>query len=131
MGIKCLLPQSVIVSAGEQDIPQQIYRFVIPVGTAAISADSSDQTIYLMHTLDVPEAFLFKTAFAITPPIDRTSFLLMLESTGSVSSLLSYKRETISLNGDFSDLAEYQKDAIEISYMKVSQSLYYEVYGRN
>ena len=131
LGIKAPLPQSVAVPEGGHGFSQRIFHSVIPVGTAIISAESSDPSIYLLHLIDYPEAFLFRVAFAITPPIDRASFLLMLESTGRVSGLLCYKRESVFLAGDASELFEYQRDAIEISYMKASQSIYYEVFGRN
>lgn len=132
LGIKHLLPKTNLrMAQGEQDSPDIYFHSVIPVGTAIIAADSRDPSIYLLHLIDCPEAFLYKIAFAINPPIDRANFLLMLESTGHVSGLLCHKRESVSLYGDASELFEYQRESIEIFYRKVSIALNYEVLSRN
>jgi hypothetical protein len=109
-----------------------IFHSLFCVGTALVSADESDPNLYF-RLLATPEAYFFEIACAITRPLDRASFLLMLESIGRVSSLLCYRVEILEYNLDnvFADVFLKKWATTKVSYLETCQALYLEVYGKN
>jgi hypothetical protein len=132
--IKHPLPTPIVTETAPngQCLFQQYFHTIIPVGTALVPA-TSDNLEPLIHLVNSPESFLFEVAFAQTHPVDRASFMRMIESIAETSNLLCYRVETIEIGEDADPYETFDErsNLTERAYYEASISLYTEVYERN
>jgi hypothetical protein len=122
------LPQlaSKVALAEQLHNEPKTFRLEIPVGIAIVP-DSGDEEKWWLHLLETAEAFLWVTLLAAVT-VDKASFL---EALDTIHYPLCVHQTVCDCYGDVTEMLDYQRDEIEVGYMKACRALYLEVYGRN
>lgn len=90
-----------------------------------------NETKIWMELFDTPDAYFYELAFVQIPPVDRSSFLYMLDMIGQVSNLCVYRVETVDIKGSIAEFFEEKINNSMFALLKTSRDLYIEIYGRN
>lgn len=124
------LPETQLVTAGNLLQEKNYYHKVIHVGLAFISTYINDSRIRI-ELIDSPDSFFYELAFAQIPPVDRSSFLYMMDLIGQVSPHCVYRVETLEIAGDVDEAFEKTLRDMYIANTQTNFRLYLETYGRN
>jgi hypothetical protein len=131
LGVKHMIPYAVKEVMNEKTNFHHFFHSVLPVGISIISTYMNDKKIYL-KLIDNTDTFPYKLAFAQIPPVDRHSFLYMLDFIGQISKLCCYRVETVEIcDSAISEFFELQYQKIQTTYAEINRSIYLELYGRN